>query len=125
MIMDKKLNTVSSFFSKNYKTLLFVGIGLVALYWLIFVITPSVTMSDQDKQKIDSLNVVIQGLHDENAKLDSTIVGLNKEIDLVDKQIEDIKHKKTKVKQKYHEEINRVDSYTEPELDSFFSDRYK
>jgi predicted nucleic acid-binding Zn-ribbon protein len=82
-------------------------------------------MSDKDKQKIDSLNVVIQGLHDENAKLDSTIVGLNKEIDLVDKQIEDIKHKKTKVKQKYHEEINRVDSYTEPELDSFFSDRYK
>jgi vacuolar-type H+-ATPase subunit I/STV1 len=123
--MDKKLNTVGSFFSKNYKTLLIVGIGLVALYWLIFVITPSVTMSDKDKQKIDSLNVVIQGLHDENAKLDSTIVGLNKEIDLVDKQIEDIKHKKTKVKQKYHEEINRVDSYTEPELDSFFSDRYK
>ena len=123
--MDKKLNTVGSFFSKNYKTLLIVGIGLVALYWLIFVITPSVTMSDKDKQKIDSLNVVIQGLHDENAKLDSTIVGINKEIDLVDKQIEDIKHKKTKVKQKYHEEINRVDSYTEPELDSFFSDRYK
>lgn len=123
--MDKKLSTVGSFFSKNYKTLLIVGIGLVALYWLIFVITPSVTMSDKDKQKIDSLNVVIQGLHDENAKLDSTIVGLNKEIDLVDKQIEDIKHKKTKVKQKYHEEINRVDSYTEPELDSFFSDRYK
>lgn len=123
--MDKKLSTVGSFFSKNYKTLLIVGIGLVALYWLIFVITPRVTMSDKDKQKIDSLNVVIQGLHDENAKLDSTIMGLNKEIDLVDKQIEDIKHKKTKVKQKYHEEINRVDSYTEPELDSFFSDRYK
>jgi vacuolar-type H+-ATPase subunit I/STV1 len=123
--MDKKLNTVSSFFSKNYKTLLIVGFGLVALYWVIFIITPNVSMSDQDKQKIDSLNVVIQGLYDENAKLDSTIVGLNKQIDLVDKQIEDIKHKKTIVKQKYHEEINRVDSYTEPELDSFFSDRYK
>jgi vacuolar-type H+-ATPase subunit I/STV1 len=123
--MDKNLNTVSSFFSKNYKTLLIVGFGLIVLYWVIFVITPSVTMSDQDKQKIDSLNVVIQGLHDENAKLDSTIVGLNKQIDLVDKQIEDIKHKKTIVKKEYHEKINRVDSYTEPELDSFFSDRYK
>lgn len=123
--MDKKLNTVSSFFSKNYKTLLIVGFGLIALYWVIFIITPNVTMSDQDKQKIDSLNVVIQGLHDENAKLDSTIVGLNKQIDLVDKQIEDIKHKKTIVKKEYHEKINRVDTYTEPELDSFFSDRYK
>jgi cell division protein FtsB len=123
--MDKKLNTVSSFFSKNHKTLLIVGFGLIALYWVIFIITPNVTMSDQDKQKIDSLNVVIQGLHDENAKLDSTIVGLNKQIDLVDKQIEDIKHKKTIVKKEYHEKINRVDTYTEPELDSFFSDRYK
>jgi vacuolar-type H+-ATPase subunit I/STV1 len=82
-------------------------------------------MSNKEKAQTDSLNVVIQGLHKENLKLDSTIFSLNNEIKLVDKQIEDIKHKKTKVKQKYHEEINRVDNYTEPELDSFFSDRYK
>ena len=36
-----------------------------------------------------------------------------------------IKKDKTKVANKYHEEIIRVDEYTEPELDSFFSNRYK
>jgi vacuolar-type H+-ATPase subunit I/STV1 len=123
--MDKNLNAVGSFISKNYKKLLFVILGLFLFYWVVFIITPSVTMSNKEKAQIDSLNVVIQGLHKENLKLDSTIVCLNKEIEQVDKQIEDIKNKKTKVKQKYREEINRVDTYTEPELDGFFSDRYK
>lgn len=118
------MNKVTSFIGKNYKTLLFVALGLFLLYWVIYVITPSVTMSDKEKSQIDSLNVVINNLHLENAKLDSTIVGLNKEIEAVDKQIEDIKHKKTTVKKEYHEKINRVNTYTEPELDSFFSDRY-
>ena len=123
--MDKNLNKVGSFFSRNYKTLLFVILGLFLFYWVIFIITPSVTMSNKEKAQIDSLNVVIQCLHGENLKLDSTIMSLNKEIEQVDKQIEDIKKKKTTVKKEYHEKINRVDNYTEPELDSFFSNRYK
>ena len=123
--MDKNLNTVGSFFSKNYKKLLFVILGLFLIYWVIFVITPSVTMSNKEKAQIDSLNVVTQSLHNENLKLDSTITGLNKEFEQVNKQIEEIKNKKTIVKKEYHEKINRVDNYTEPELDSFFSNRYK
>ena len=123
--MDKILNVLGSFFSKNYKTLLFLLFGLFLLYWVIFVITPSVTMSNKEKSQIDSLNVVIQGLYKENLKLDSTVLNLNNEIKLVDKQIEEIKNKKVIIKKEYHEKITRVDNYTEPELDSFFSDRYK
>jgi cell division protein FtsB len=123
--MDKILNTLSSFFSKNYKTLLFLLFGLFLLYWVIFFITPSVTMSNKEKSQIDSLNVVIKGLYKENLKLDSTVLNLNNEIKLVDKQIEEIKNKKVTVKKEYHEKITRVDNYTEPELDSFFSSRYK
>lgn len=118
------MNKVTSFIGKNYKIILGLLFGLFVLYWMIFVLTPSVSISGKEKSQIDSLNVVIQGLHKENAKLDSTIAGLNKEIDAVDKQIEEIKHKKTTVKKEYHEKINRVNTYTEPELDSFFSDRY-
>ena len=123
--MDKILNVLGSFFSKNYKTLLFLLFGLFLLYWVIFFITPSVTMSNKEKSQIDSLNVVIQGLYKENLKLDSTVLNLNNEIKLVDKQIEEIKNKKVTVQKEYHEKITRVDNYTEPELDSFFSDRYK
>ena len=123
--MNKNLNVLGSFFSKNYKTLLFLLFGLFMTYWVIFVITPSVTMSNKEKTQIDSLNVVIQGLHKENLKLDSTVLNLNNEIKLVDKQIEKLKNKKVTIKKEYHEKITRVDNYTESELDSFFSDRYK
>jgi vacuolar-type H+-ATPase subunit I/STV1 len=123
--MDKILNVLGSFFSKNYKTLLFLLFGLFLMYWVIFFITPSVTMSNKEKSQIDSLNIVIQGLYKENLKLDSTVLNLNNEIKLVDKQIEEIKNKKVTIKKEYHEKITRVDNYTEPELDSFFSDRYK
>jgi vacuolar-type H+-ATPase subunit I/STV1 len=123
--MNKNLNVLGSFFSKNYKTLLFLLFGLFLTYWVIFVITPSVTMSNKEKTQIDSLNVVIQGLHKENLKLDSTVLNLNNEIKLVDKQIEKLKNKKVTIKKEYHEKITRVDNYTESELDSFFSDRYK
>ena len=65
--MDKNLNKVGSFFSKNYKTLLFLILGLFLIYWVVFIITPSVTMYNKEKTQIDSLNVVIQGLHKENS----------------------------------------------------------
>lgn len=123
--MDKNLNKVGSFFSKNYKTLLFLILGLFLIYWVVFIITPSVTMSNKEKTQIDSLNVVIQSLHKENSKLDSAIISFHKETEQVDKQIEEIKKKKVTVKKEHHEKITRVDNYTEPELDSFFSDRYK
>lgn len=123
--MNQNLNNAGSFLSKNYKTFLFIGIGLVALYWVIYVVTPSITMSQKEKQQIDSLNNVIKEIYQHQSKLDSTILDLNKEIDQVDNDIDKIKNKKTTVKKEYHEKINRVDTYTEPELDSFFSDRYK
>lgn len=123
--MNENLNTTGSFLSKNYKTILFVILGIITLYWVIFVVTPTVTMSQKEKQQIDSLNNVIKDLYQHQSKLDSTILDLNKEIDQVDNDIDKIKNKKTIVKQEYHEKINRVDTYTEPELDSFFSDRYK
>lgn len=123
--MNQNLNNAGSFLSKNYKTFLFIGIGLVALYWVIYVVTPSITMSQKEKQQIDSLNNVIKEIYQHQSKLDSTILDLNKEIDQVDNDIDKIKNKKTIVKKEYHEKINRVDTYTEPELDSFFSDRYK
>jgi hypothetical protein len=47
------------------------------------------------------------------------------ESSMVEDNVTKIKKDKTKVAKKYHEEIIRVDEYTEPELDSFFSNRYK
>jgi uncharacterized coiled-coil DUF342 family protein len=81
-------------------------------------------MSASQKQQLDSLNVVINKLHEDNLKLEGKISEFNEEIKEVDNHIGKIKGQKTIVKEIYHEKISSVDKLTVRELDSFFTDRY-
>ena len=116
---------IKNFITKNYKTILLILGGLFILYWVIFILTPNSTMSKEDKAKIDSLTNIVNQINKEQEILENEIKVLNKEVDKIDNNISTIKTNKTKTGKKYHEEISRVDKYTEPELDSFFSNRYK
>ena len=122
---EKNLKNTSSFVVKNYKMILAVAFGLFILYWIMFVLTPKMNMSVEEKAKIDSLNVLIMEMNKNQQILDDKIDGINEEIVEVDKDLDKIKNKKTVVKEIYHEKINSVSNFTEPELDGFFSDRYK
>ena len=130
--MDERLNNakengnkIVKFVTTKYKTILLVLFGLFIFYWMIFILTPRVGMSPEDMAKIDSLNVIIHNMYKEQELLDNKIDAINKEIGEVDNSIGKIKNQKTIVKEIYHEKINSVSNFTEPELDSFFSDRYK
>jgi hypothetical protein len=109
----------------NYKTIFKVIFALFVLYYLIFFLTPRVQMAADQKQQLDSLNVVIKQLHEDNLKLEDKITDFNNEIDKVDESIGKIKNQKTIVKEIYHEKISNVDKLTTREVDSFFTDRYK
>jgi hypothetical protein len=119
------VQTILDFLRGNYKMLIKAAVGIFILYWVIYVLTPTMQMSVQEKQKIDSLNIIIKEIYKDQQKLDSSIAGYNKKIDEVDNHIDKIKGQKTIIKEIYHEEINRVDSYTDNDIDSFFADRYK
>ncbi len=130
--MDQRLvnakensNKIVEFVKTNYKIIFGFLFGLFIIYWMMFILTPKVGMSPEDRAKIDSLNVVINTMYKEQELLENKIDDLNKEIVEVDKGIDKIKNQKAIVKEIYHEKINRVSNFTEPELDSFFSDRYK
>ena len=110
---------------KNYKTILKLIFGLFILYYLIFFLTPRVQIAADQKQQLDSLNVVIKQLHDDNLKLENKISDFNNQIQEVDQSIGKIKNQKTIVKEIYHEKISSVDKLTSREVDSFFTDRYK
>jgi len=115
---------ILNFLKGNYKTIAKVLVGLFLLYWVVFVLTPKVGMPADEKAKIDSLNQVIKEIYKDQQKLDSNINGYNKKIDAVDNDINNIKGQKTIIKEIYHEKINSVDTYSDSELDSFFSARY-
>ncbi len=118
------INKVLDFLKNNYKTILKGLFGLFILYYLIFFLTPKVEMSAQQKEQLDSLNLVIKQLHDDNLKLESKISDFNQEIQQVDENIGKIKNQKTIVKEIYHEKISNVDKLTERSVDSFFTNRY-
>lgn len=119
------VQTILNFLKRNYKTIIKAAVGIFILYWVIYVLTPTMKMSVQEKQKIDSLNIIIKDIYKEQQKLDSTIAEYSDKIDEVDNHIDKIKGQKTIVKEFYHEEINRVDTYTDNDVDSFFANRYK
>lgn len=118
------MKKVIDFLKLNYKTIIKVVFGLFLLYYIIFFLTPRVQMSANQKQQLDSLNVVIKQLHEDNLKLEDKISDFNEQINEVDNHIDKIKGQKTIVKEIYHEKISNVDKLTVRELDSFFTDRY-
>lgn len=118
------METIKNFIIKKYKTILSILIGLFIVYWVMTMSNTS-TMSDVDKAKLDSLTNVVNKINKEQDILESKIEVINEEVEKIDDNISTIKTNKAKTGKKYHEEIKRVDNYSEPELDSFFSDRYK
>lgn len=121
---QQMINKILDFVKLHYKLIIKAGLVLFVLYWIIFVLTPKSGLSPEQKQQLDSLNVQIKLLHEDNLKLESQIDSFNTEIQEVDDHIGKIKNQKTIVKEIYHEKISNVDKLTVRELDSFFTDRY-
>jgi peptidoglycan hydrolase CwlO-like protein len=118
------MEIVKNFIVKKYKTILSVLVGLFIVYWVMTMSNTS-TMSAIDKAKLDSLTNVVNEINKEQDILESKIEFIDEEVEKIDDNISKVKTNKVKTGKKYHEEINRVDKYSEPELDSFFSNRYK
>ena len=118
------INTVLNFLKTHYMTILKVVFGLFIIYWLLFFLTPKVQMAAESKQTIDLLNVEIKEIEKEQDSLSNSISEYKEEINLLDEHISTIQSRKTIIKEIYHEEIKRVDSYNDRKLDSFFAVRY-
>jgi uncharacterized protein YlxW (UPF0749 family) len=116
------MESIRKFISNYYQIILAILLGLSILY---FVQPTTGTMSDVDRAKLDSLTNIVNQMNKEQDILENKVEGINKEVVKIDENISNIKANKSKIGKKYHEEINRVDRYSERELDSFFSNRYK
>lgn len=117
-------NAALEFVKKNYKFLGYAAFGLFLLYWIVFVLTPKVEMGAESKKALDSLNVHIKLIEESQKELDDKLEGYGNEINEVETRITEIKSQKTTIKEIYHEKINSVNSYTDVQLDSFFTNRY-
>lgn len=119
------MESVLTFLSKNFGNILKLCFGIFILYYLIFFLTPRIKISTEYKTQLDSLNIIIKKLHTNNLLLEKKIDSFDLQIEEVDSNINTIKRQKTIVKEIYHEKISNVDKLSIPEIDSFFTNRYK
>ena len=118
------MSKILNFISTNYKTILQLGFGIFVVYWMIFFLTPKIEMSEVDRYKIQQIDEFVKKTYENQLKLDSSIKEFNEEIEVVEMNIKRIKGEKTVIREIYHEEINRVNDYSDKQLDSFFTNRY-
>ena len=109
---------------KNYKIVLYILLGAVALYGFIWLVTRQPQMPAEYKAAIDSLTKANAVLAEKQKQLDSTINVYENEVKQIDYQIDHIKEKTTVVKEYHHEVIQQVDHYNPTQVDSFFKTRY-
>lgn len=118
------MNKIFEFIKNNFKTIIQISFGVFIIYWLIFFLTPKIEMTEVEKYKLNQIDEFVKKTYENQKKLDSTIINFNKEIDLVENNIKRIKGEKTIIREIYHEEIVRVNNYSDSQLDSFFTNRY-
>lgn len=99
-------------------------IVLFVIYWFFYFTTPKTTMSDEDRNKVDSLLTRIELLMEKQKKLDENISKFEGNIKIINDSITKIKKEKLIIREIYYEEINRVRNFDDKQLDSFFTTRY-
>lgn len=122
---NEGIGIILAFLKKNYKFITSIVFFLIFLYWLICVLTPSIRMDDNTKDKINNINLTIQKIEDSQLTLDSLIKDYNDKVSLIDSSIKNIKQQKTIIKEFYHEKIISIDTFGRQQIDSFFTERYK
>lgn len=111
--------------NKYYKHILYVILGLVVVYLMIYLFTPKPQILANYKASIDSLIKINNTLIERQSKLDNTLVIYNSKIDSIDGKIDSVKEKTIIIKKYYHEIRDRIDTFHSTQVDSFFKQRYK
>jgi len=110
----------------NKLTITLVGIiAALAAYILFFTQTSHKVDVKAYEVKIDSLQHQVDSIYVENDHLDVVVAGYEDEILAQENKILSLKDKIVSIKQETHEKVQYVDSYTDDELERFFTERYK
>jgi septal ring factor EnvC (AmiA/AmiB activator) len=112
---------IKSFISKNAKYIFYTLLGFFLFYILIY---DKRGRDDEYKKQIEQLQSSINKSNDYQKILNNEIFKFNREMVEIEKKLSEVENQKTIIKEFYHEKINSVDSYSDAQLDSFFTGRY-
>lgn len=118
------LKLCKEFIMNHYKAILIVLGGLFLFYWIIFIMTPAIKMSEQSVEELKKIDENISNLEFENKILQSEIVEFQEQIETVNENIDEIDDIKVTIANDYGKKINGARSFNNGELIRFLSERY-
>ena len=121
---EDNYNTVLELLDKYKKHILYVIVGILLLFSIIWLSVRQPQMPKEYKDAIDALTKANKELVEHQKQLDSTIQVYENEVKQVDNQIDNIKEKTTIIREYYHEQSVAANNYTPTQVDSFFKNRY-
>jgi ABC-type Na+ efflux pump permease subunit len=108
----------------NYTNAIITLIIMIGLYIIYNMFQTEHTKLQHNFKTIDSLTQEIHKVDSLHKAKDSTIAVYKDSIIYLDNVIYDKKDKITKIKLKYDKVLPTITQYTNPQLDSFFTNRY-
>jgi prefoldin subunit 5 len=108
----------------NYTNAIITLVILIGLYIVYNMFQTEHTKLQHNFRTIDSLTQEIHKVDSLHKAKDSTIAAYKDSIIYLDDVIHDKKDKITKIKLKYDKVLPTITQYTNPQLDSFFTNRY-
>lgn len=109
---------------KYWKTILYVILSIVVLYFIIRIATPKPQMSELDKYKLDQLDQNIQKLQKLQQSLNDSLNVYQKKIDQIDEKIGKIKVERKEVNNFYTQKRTEIQNADKKQVDSLLRSRY-
>lgn len=122
--MKMNFDTIVNFIKTNYKM---IGIGLLVLFvlfWVIFILTPSMKMSAGAVEELKKLDEDIETIKLEQNILYTEIQQYEEKLDIMDENLEKINDTKNQIAGEYGEKINVARGYDHKQLVTFLAERY-
>jgi peptidoglycan hydrolase CwlO-like protein len=112
----------------NKTNAILIGVGLIIIVILVSILTTwmdTLYKPDPYKSKIDSLNIELKYIRNNQIALDNKIKSYKDSILKFDRRIDSLNIELTETRNYYGKKIKDITSWNHTELNQFFTDRYK
>ena len=115
---------MKEFLIKNWKNIILGLLGIIFIYLLVRVFTPTPDMSELNKYKLEQIDKHINEMKELQKNLSDSIQVYQHKIDEIDDKISHIKVEKKEVNNFYTQKREEIKNADKKQLDSLLRSRY-
>lgn len=119
-----KTTTMKNFLTYNWKTITLTILGVIFVYLLVRVFTPTQDMSELNKYKLEQIDKKIKDIEILQKNLNDSITSYQKQIKGIDDKISKIKIERKEINNYYTIKEEEIKKASKSKIDSLLRTRY-